>query len=380
MACHPDISTALVDRGAEGDDTHSDAFEALDDKGNDFGEDYSGQSLDCTDAGALNNQGCADFEDIAYSMSDLQSQVSDGKFLPGFAREFASWFEFYDFACVSVAAEMHCGKVLDLSLEEARTFAEERFPTIMWNTAEFSSVKICSITYPSKVALSIKQVPLLWINRCVLVRLEFGNVMGILSDASLRDVTHLYLMPFPGEPEIPPLPSSEILGVLRVPSVMHASMQLSQDGLVEVHKYFLQKGESVWVRELHVAIDSPIKTDIIGGCTCAQDSKFHMWYQRTLSEDGNVSAAFYRFPAPCEPEGDGAENDDWRLRWAVPNIHIAVMPNLNEYHCEFNRDYLEFLAETCDNEESSPSGDSLKFCLWNAARFRDGRHHHDQMH
>lgn len=95
-----------------------------------------------------------------------------------------------------------------------------------------------------------------------------------------------------------------------------------------------------------------------------------MWYQRELQEDGYVSAVFFRFPAPRGPDGNAAENEDWRMRWAVPNIHLAVMPNVNEYYTEFDEGYLDFLAETQNDFEEKGRGGlpALQYALWRSGQ------------
>lgn len=369
-----EVSKALVDHGADFDDMQSGVAASRDNESGTMRRFLNHSAVDFA-AQTSSNEGIEPREDLSATTLSMSWGSFDQAFLPGAPTDLRDLkLELCEFASVFVATESRCGKAVSSSGEEARQLLEESFPDIMWKAGEFFSVKIHAITCPSALlgaqAESTKQIPLSWVNRIVSVRLDFGEVMGLFSDASLRNGAHVYLVALPGEPEIPPLPASKVHCVLLVPKVMHASVHLSQDGRVEVHKYMLQNDESIWVRELHLNADSPIKADIIlRRNDYAEDCTFHMCYHRELKQDGYVYASFYRFPAPRERDSNAAENEDWRMRWAVPNVYNAAKPNVYEYYAEFDEGRLEFLAEQWNAlEGDNVSGLSallqVEYSLW----------------
>jgi len=213
----------------------------------------------------------------------------------------------------------------------------------------------------------VKEVPLAWVNRLVLVSLAFGTVTGLLSDESLRDSRHLHLMPLPGRPPLAPIPVHHALGVALLPRAVHASLQHSPDGQFEVRKYLLQQGECMTVRELHVRADlsEDFKrlaiSEEFGGFP-VEEVSFHMLYSYAKHEQGYTRASFYRFPAPADGEAkEFAENDDWRLRWAVPNMHSLPRVPSADYFKTFDSD-VELLREDVDDHSFPSNVDLCKIC------------------
>jgi hypothetical protein len=168
------------------------------------------------------------------------------------------------------------------------------------------------------------EVPMSWVNRLVCVKLDIGEVMGVLSDESLRDCTHAHLTALPGCPAIAPLPRDDVRGVVLVGEALHVSFCRSGDGQVNVWRWLHQEEESIWVRELHMDSEAQ-KT--VGRQTCEVSAalKFHLWYER-----GSTTMFFSRFPA-CDASGEqdkyGAAHahlSEWRMQWRNPIMHLMT--------------------------------------------------------
>lgn len=176
------------------------------------------------------------------------------------------------------------------------------------------------------------EVPMSWVNRLVCVKLDIGEVTGVLSDESLRDCTHAHLTALPGCPAIAPLPRNDVRGVVLVGKALHVSFCRSGDGQVNVWRWLHQEYESIWVRELHMDSDAP-KT--VGRKTCEVSAalKFHLWYER-----GSTTMFFSRFPAH---DASGEKEDaarahlsEWRMQWRNPSMHLMTRSDSPAYlHC-----------------------------------------------
>lgn len=267
-----------------------------------------------------------------------------------------------EFGKAAVVVETRAGNVFQGELCDL-VGEDRQIPTV--DISEITSFHFDAMD--SHHAGLVREVPLAWVNRLVLASLAFGEVTGLLSDESLRDSKHLHLLSLPGRPVIPPLPAHLVLGLALVPRAVHASLQHSPDGQFEVRKYFLQQGECMTVRELHVRADlsEDFKrlaiSEEFGGFP-VEEVSFHMLYSYAKHGLGYTCASFYRFPAPADVEvKSAAENEDWRMRWAIPNMHDMPRRSSADYFKIFDSD-VEQLREDVDDHSFPNNADLCKIC------------------
>lgn len=266
-----------------------------------------------------------------------------------------------EFGKVAVAIETRKGDILQWELCDL-VGEDRQFPII--DIDEVTSFHFDAID--AQHGGLVREAPLAWVNRLVLASLPSGSVIGLLSDDSLRDNRHLHLIPLPGKPSLAPIPTHLVLGLALLPRAVHASLQHSPDGQFEVRRYLFQQGECITVRELHVRADLPDDfkrlaiSEEFGGFP-VEEVSFHMLYNYAKHGQGYTCASFYRFPAPADSDvKDSAENNDWRLRWAIPNMHRLPRVPSADYFKIFDSD-VELLREGIDHKFPN-NADLCKIC------------------
>mmetsp|Transcript_18319 Transcript_18319/g.49151 ORF Transcript_18319/g.49151 Transcript_18319/m.49151 type:complete len:245 (+) Transcript_18319:99-833(+) len=228
---------------------------------------------------------------------------------------------FYNMDVVDLACETVGGDVIHVRGGNAFDFLNESFEEalIADDIAQLQLNAHDSFQHSTPTT----EVPMSWVNRLVCVKLGIGEVMGVLSDESLRDCTHTHLMAFPGSPAIAPLPRNDVRGVVLVEEALHVSFCRSGDGQIHVWRWLRQEGESIWVRELHM--DSEVQKTVGRKTTCCISAalKFRLWYER-----GRTWAFFSRFPAldasGVKDERGAAHLPEWRMEWRSPSMHLMT--------------------------------------------------------
>eukprot|EP00930_Biecheleria_cincta_P001898 TRINITY_DN102981_c0_g1_i1.p1 TRINITY_DN102981_c0_g1~~TRINITY_DN102981_c0_g1_i1.p1 ORF type:complete len:327 (-),score=58.79 TRINITY_DN102981_c0_g1_i1:71-991(-) len=170
---------------------------------------------------------------------------------------------------------------------------------------------------------STLEVPVSWINRFVAVKLPHGEVCGLLSDSGLGATRHVHLNAMPGSPAVPPLPTDLVQAVALVSRAFHASLQTCGEGKWNIHRYYLQDGQSMVMRELHTPAGLPEEiylqqldggSDIILQCPLDLEV-YDMKFASVLGPASN-QCYFYRFPSPIQAEGRTvAHSDSFQAKW-----------------------------------------------------------------
>uniref|UniRef100_A0A7S2AK02 Uncharacterized protein n=1 Tax=Alexandrium andersonii TaxID=327968 RepID=A0A7S2AK02_9DINO len=159
---------------------------------------------------------------------------------------------FRDLDIVDVVLELRDGNVIHAQGDEAFDFLEADFETalIRDNVAWFQ----LNAQDGAQHGAATTEVPVSWVNRLVRVKLDVGEVLGVLSDDSLRDGMHMHLIALPGCSALA-LAFSSICGVLLVQEAVHVHFCRSDDGEVSVWRWLQQESGEIWVRELHADIE-----------------------------------------------------------------------------------------------------------------------------
>jgi len=128
---------------------------------------------------------------------------------------------------IDVACELRGDAWLHLSGDAAHDFLDEDVASLLakgdavqFHVTAYTTAQSCPFTM---------DVPLAWVNRVVSVKLEFGQVIGVLTGDTLDDCTHIQLEAFPHRPCIAPLPKNQIRGVALVDQAIHLSYVHSND-------------------------------------------------------------------------------------------------------------------------------------------------------